>query len=267
MDEIRRKELRTCHLSVEASLSSSPLASQLPYEEVRKWPIRSFPLVNSMGVRPPVSNAEDSHSHLSSIKGHSVQAGLGHQNGGNSKDCEILESRPTKVRRKMFDLQLPAEEYIDTEEVEQFRDKKVTDISCYPATGCCKTVADSSVKLFLGSSEKPGCQGDALISDACLRNRNGLADLNEPFQIEEANTVAPLNASCQRQSRDQELSVLKPQFLCFPNGTLQTYNRGRDNETPNNIQMENKGNGREWMSYTLEAGKASSLRFFNLLNQ
>ncbi|MCD7456857.1 hypothetical protein HAX54_033340 [Datura stramonium] len=39
------------------------------------------------------------------------------QNGYSSKASDVLEARPSKIRKKLFDLQLPADDYIDTEEV------------------------------------------------------------------------------------------------------------------------------------------------------
>ncbi|KAJ6891606.1 hypothetical protein NC651_024951 [Populus alba x Populus x berolinensis] len=77
MDEIKRKELKN-RLPVETSFSSSPLASQ----------------IICVGV-------EDIHSPLSSMKGSSAQASpLPSQNGGTSKDVEILESRAIKGEKK-----------------------------------------------------------------------------------------------------------------------------------------------------------------------
>lgn len=127
MDEIKRKEL-----------SSSPLASRsfLP-EDAWKWQSPGF--LSNCG-RPSVSGSEASCSLMKSLTGHnSPQTSLFQpqkQDGGSSKVPEWLESRSSKVRRRMFDLTLPADKYIDTEESEPFKvetyyraDKAVTDLN------------------------------------------------------------------------------------------------------------------------------------------
>ncbi|CBI27248.3 unnamed protein product, partial [Vitis vinifera] len=224
MDEIKRKELHKQRVPVETSLSSSPLSSQMPSEEARKWHIPGFPLINSVCAR------------------NSSPAGpVQFQNGGCSKDCEVLESRPTKLRRKMFNLQLPADEYIDTEEGEQFGNNK----------------------LFLGSDRKTCRQEDVSKSNFCLRSTNALADLNEPVQAEEAKDPASVDflgrPTCHGETQDQELSAKpKSEFLDFPKGSLQNSHHGSDNGTLNNLYGQSKGNGREWLPYMLEAGHGKS---------
>uniref|UniRef100_F6HEZ1 Uncharacterized protein n=1 Tax=Vitis vinifera TaxID=29760 RepID=F6HEZ1_VITVI len=242
MDEIKRKELHKQRVPVETSLSSSPLSSQMPSEEARKWHIPGFPLINSVCASPSVSGTENSHHPLSFIKGNSSPAGpVQFQNGGCSKDCEVLESRPTKLRRKMFNLQLPADEYIDTEEGEQFGNNK----------------------LFLGSDRKTCRQEDVSKSNFCLRSTNALADLNEPVQAEEAKDPASVDflgrPTCHGETQDQELSAKpKSEFLDFPKGSLQNSHHGSDNGTLNNLYGQSKGNGREWLPYMLEAGHGKS---------
>ncbi|KAJ6891617.1 hypothetical protein NC651_024961 [Populus alba x Populus x berolinensis] len=87
MDEIKRKETKK-------SVTS---------EDARKWHIPSFPLANSTCARSSVLGVEDIHSPLSSMKGSSAQASpLPSQNGGTSKDVEILESRPSKNEIILF---------------------------------------------------------------------------------------------------------------------------------------------------------------------
>ncbi|CAN0896481.1 hypothetical protein LINGRAHAP2_LOCUS18520 [Linum grandiflorum] len=80
-----------------------------------------------------------------------------YQNGSTLNDVEMLESRPTKVRRKMFDLRLPADEYIDTEEV--------------------KPLAKGNP---YNSSNNSFNQGDVSLSGSCSTVKTSIADLNEP---------------------------------------------------------------------------------------
>ncbi|XP_004298397.1 PREDICTED: uncharacterized protein LOC101294655 [Fragaria vesca subsp. vesca] len=187
MDEIKRKELHRNHMPVETSLSSSPLASQITSEQARKWPDSSFPLVNSVYVGQSSSGAEGIHSQSSAIKGNGQKNGLYPcQNGTSSKDVELLDSRPTKVRKKMFDLQLPADVYIDSEEGEECSDEKVSGMPSYQSTKNCEIAPEGGGKVFFGDGRKTDHAGDALRSERCPRSANGFADLNEPIEPEEA---------------------------------------------------------------------------------
>ncbi|KAJ0248017.1 F165 [Hirschfeldia incana] len=156
MDELKRKQFnREWCPPIEASCSSQP------NDDVRKWNTPSFPLPNSVYDRPSMSVVEDN--------GHSPMKGgqVPWQNGASSKHVETLEVRPTKMRRKMIDLCIPADEYVDdNEDVVELKDHRVSQL---PNGG--------------------GPRGDGLRSGYGSSNRtNGLADLNEPFK--ETNEVA-----------------------------------------------------------------------------
>jgi hypothetical protein len=263
MDEFKRKEFHKTRMPIESSLSSSPLASQIT-SDARKWHIPSFPLANSVCARPSVSGVEDIHSTLSSIKGNSAQGGpFLSQNGGNSKDLEVLDARPSKVRRKTFDLQLPADEYIDTEEGDQISKENVSGMSSYHSNRNHKVGPENGVKLFPIDGRKSGFQGEALTSDSCLESRNGLADLNEPIQIEETNASGYVDVlgcrACHLEVQGPDLSA-KPnsQFLSLQKEISLNSHNGTDNGTWNSRHLENNGNGKGWFSHMLESGMVSS---------
>lgn len=264
MDDIKRKELHRNRMPVETSLSSSPLASHVTSEDARNWHSHSFLVANSVCVRPSASGVEGIHSPLSSMKGNSSQTGpFPSQNGGSSKDLEVLESRPTKVRRKMFDLQLPADEYIDTEEGEQVDDKVSVVSHYYPnrngKTAAESGAAESGTNIFLNDGGKRGCKGDSLRSDTCLANTNGLADLNEPVQLEETNASAFIDLlghdSCNGKIQGSDGSA-KPnsQYLGLPKDMPLSSYHGSNSGTRNNSHLDNNGSGKGWISYVLEAG-------------
>ncbi|XP_050236935.1 uncharacterized protein LOC126686752 [Mercurialis annua] len=221
MDEAKRKELYKNRMPVETSLSSSPLASQVTSEDARKWHLPSFPLGNCTYTGPSTSGIEDMHSPLSSMKGSSAQASpLLSQTGGTSKDVEILESRPTKVRRKMFDLQLPADDYIDTEEGERQKDDNACGVSGYFPNKNHKAAHESANSLFTGTVGKNNCHRDALQSESFFKKKNNLADLNEPIDLEDTNASANDLLACTSShcdSQEHELAAkLKSQFHGFP---------------------------------------------------
>ncbi|TYH96587.1 hypothetical protein ES332_A12G187200v1 [Gossypium tomentosum] len=251
MDEIKKKDLQKNRFPVETSLSPSLLASQITTEDAHKWHIPGFPAANSLCGRPSVSGVEDSHSPLSSVKGSSSQAGtFRSQNGGNSKDVKVLECRPTKVRRQMFDLQLPAEEYIDTEEAEQFRDDTASGTSSYLPNGNGKIGPASDGKLFhIGKTD---CLEDASRSDSCSRGKTSLADLNEPAQFEETDGSAyshflghgPYQGGHELSAKLKETSV--------------NVLRSSDDRSVSNIHIKENGTTRGFFSNVLEAENSKS---------
>ncbi|KAG6651122.1 uncharacterized protein LOC122313294 [Carya illinoinensis] len=263
MDEFKRKELHKNVMPVETLFSSSPFASQITSGDAQKWYIPSFPPEKSVSARPSVSGVEDIHSPLNSMKGNGTQVGpFPSQNGGSSKDLEVLDSRPTKVRRKLIDLQLPADEYIDTEEGEQFSKEKASVMSSYHSNINHMVAPDNGGKLFLGDGGKSGFQGDALKPDTCLESRNCLADLNEPIQVEETNAsgnVDPLGQVVSYQTKGLDLSA-KPnlQFHSLPKGISLKSHHESDNGTRNSWHLESNGNGKGWFDHVLEAGHSKN---------
>ncbi|XAR65243.1 hypothetical protein NMG60_11009292 [Bertholletia excelsa] len=251
MDEVRRKKLHKQQIPVETSSSSSPVIPQTPYEEAQKWHKSLFPLMKSSSDRPTVSSVEIINSPLSFMEGNIAQVGrISFHNGCSSKDCEVLESRSPKVRRKLFDLQLPADEYIDTDEGERSLDNKVSDCSSYPPNRNHNIAPESSSKIDLDV--------DASRSGSCLRSSGGLADLNEPVQVEELTTPTSVDfiggTNGQREMKDLDLEAKpKSQFLLgLPKETLQNPVVSSD------PCVENKGNGRNWLSYAYEAGHSKT---------
>ncbi|KAK4753558.1 hypothetical protein SAY87_001662 [Trapa incisa] len=114
MDAIKRKDV-----------PSSCLASRsLVPEDAWKW--QSPGTISSRG-RQSISGSEASCSPIKSWTGHNSPQTFPlqqqKQDGFSSKVPEQFEFRPSKVRRRMFDLALPAEHYIDTEESKSFKGK------------------------------------------------------------------------------------------------------------------------------------------------
>lgn len=186
------------------------------------------------------------------------------QNGTSSKDCEVLESRPSKSRRKTFDLQLPADEYIDSEEGEVFQDEKVP-----PTLGChsngnkkFETQSCVTANLNVNPSEKSGGQSAALRTDSHLWNRHGLADLNEPVQVEEANGSNFFDLPNARDSSNGETQG--PIVSSTKQEIFLSSNIKGGHATNRNSYIEN-GNRREAFPNIFEAGIISSLYCMNIL--
>ncbi|XP_057486268.1 uncharacterized protein LOC130772456 isoform X2 [Actinidia eriantha] len=255
MDEIGRKEPHDHRILMETSSSSSPLVSHMPSNDAWKWHKTNFPLVNSEMITSP----------LSCTKGNGSKVGrIPSQSGCSSKDCEILEFRPSKARKKLFDLQLPADQYIDTEEGEQSLDVKIPDIEKYPPKINDKITSESSVKLNFGGVTKIDCDGDALRFGSCLRNSVGFADLNEPIQVEEAALPGSVGfiggAVCHAETKDLDgAAKSKSHFLLgLSKEVLQNSQHRSSNWTSSKLHIENRRVGREWLPYMLETGHSKT---------
>ncbi|XP_043724783.1 uncharacterized protein LOC122671557 isoform X2 [Telopea speciosissima] len=240
MDELKRKEVNKYTVSVEP-IQSSPFPSQMSSEVVQKmW--------QNLRIRPSVSGAENIESAFSSIKENNKQAGpVPSQNRGSTKE--------SKLPRKMIDLQLPADEYIDSEEGELIEEEKLSNHRVAP---------ESDVKLCLGNGGNPNRSGCSLRADSCLWSTHGLADLNEPIQVDEATSsasvdfVGPLNSH-----GEVHLRVLPGNpnsgVLGLPREIFQNSQKGRGNGTcSSTLRLESEGNKPEWLSYNPEAGQSRS---------
>ncbi|TKY58924.1 inorganic phosphate transporter 1-4 [Spatholobus suberectus] len=264
MDEVKMKDLHRNQISVETSFSTGPLASQITSEDGKKWHIPGFPLVGSSTCsRPSMSGVEGIHYPLSSNKGINKQAGLfPSPNGSSSKDVEILGFRPSKVRRKMFDLHLPADEYIDTEENEKPDDEKISGTTKFLSDRNCKPEKEGDAKLFYGNGGKTGSQEDISRPEQSLRSGTCLADLNEPVHVEETNDVAyvpPQNHNpYQGATESSDLSTKqKSRFFGLSKENLLNSHHGTDSWAQNNGYLENDRSGKMWIS-SIESGQAKS---------
>ncbi|CAI9767974.1 unnamed protein product [Fraxinus pennsylvanica] len=243
MKEIKRKELHKHWASVEPSSSLSRQGSQMPSDDAKKWHTMGFPLLNSGYGTTSMSGVEIVNSPSSCTKGYNMQSGHSPlQNGCTSKDSEALDLRPSKVRKKLFDLELPADEYIYTEEGEKLQDNKKSGILSCTLNGDQKIIPEKSMEFFLGDSGsgKICCQKDAWGSGSSLRSSD-FADLNEPVHVDEATarSSADLFGYTSNQGETIRINQSAKTNAGFP--LL-------------NIFRESKVNERGWLSHIYEAG-------------
>nr|GMD90704.1 uncharacterized protein LOC109162048 [Ipomoea batatas] len=252
MEDAKRRELNKHWMPMEPSSSSSILGSQMPSEYAWKWQNTCFPFVNSGYARPAASSTDIVNSPLSCTKGSDIQSGrIPFQNGYSSKHYEVLDSRPSKVCKKLFDLELPAYKYIDTEEGEHLHDSKE---SFHP--GNSKNTQESSVKLFLDGHGATDYRKDALTSNLCLRSGNKLADLNEPAQLDEATTQSPVSLfshdTNHTEAKSSSVIGKSTPLLASSREGIQNCHYG--NGFLSNLSAESQGKQRGLLPYTYEAG-------------
>ncbi|XP_058769350.1 uncharacterized protein LOC131643213 [Vicia villosa] len=241
MSDFDRKELHRNQIPAEASFS------QVTSEDGRKWHVSGFPAGNSAYAKASVSDAAGVHSPLGSIQGTSNRACP-----FPSPDGGMIEStRPSKVRRKMFDLSLPADENVDSDESDEKLSDEKTSASRF-------FLADKSCKI--GKGEEDGgkaCCRDTSTSEKSLMRRNGLADLNEPAQVDETYDSpyvrVPSNSVSATECLDRTTSAKqKMQFFGSSREHLLNSSSGTD------IWARNDGNEKRGISSVAEAGHAKS---------
>lgn len=240
MDSAKRKEndSNLNRIPVGASWPPSPLASQITSEDPRKWTNHhGFPLPNSVHDRPSTSGVEATHSPYSS------------QNGSSLKEFEVLESRPTKVQRKLFGHRLPCGDDADLDEGERVSNGKITAIS---GSSCPRGFETAQMNGFKFGGEDDArkaedCRGGTLSSDPILSSPNGLVDLNEPCRLEDANeAIVSSYEFCTGRIYDSA-QFCKPKEI-----SVNSY--GSKIDTRSKIPSHKIENGRGWLSHVPEVG-------------
>ncbi|XP_042022765.1 uncharacterized protein LOC121770036 isoform X1 [Salvia splendens] len=260
MEEHRRKELHRIRPSIEPSSSSNLRGPQVPSKEAWKWHMPGFPMLNSTYERTSVSGIEIANSPMSCTKWN-ANAQTGHfpfQNGSFSvKDSELLDSRPLKVRKKSFDLELPADEYIDTDEGKESPDCKGSHVSSWAPNGRLKSGPETQKSVgHIGATTD--CRIDVSASGSCLENPIRLADLNEPIDVEEE--TAPLStnffghSSINRHTNGVNQHAMSNVGYLGANAKTAHYRDG----FMINSSVESKVNERGPLSHIYEAGSSKS---------
>ncbi|KAH9626159.1 hypothetical protein KSS87_017683, partial [Heliosperma pusillum] len=221
MDQVRRNEPFKHGIPYEASSSSSTLPSQRQLNGAQRWNDSSFPLASPCSGRPLIAGPDTVQPSPNSVKGKSIPTGPSpFHNCYSPKTSEASEATPTKFRKRKLDLQLPADEYIDINAVDQF-----------------------------GSAK-----------DLHISKRKTLADLNEPVHVEETTAFSSFgilghggNAS------DLPYRDLSARLLSSSTDMLQKSKKLSLNGTPKNLH-DIRTNGQDWFCYALESEHKISTR-------
>ncbi|KAI3893459.1 hypothetical protein MKW92_039383 [Papaver armeniacum] len=258
MNEFKRNELHKYVRPMEVSQSSNQFSAQTALEDAKNtWQVPSFPFMSPTCSRPSISGVESTQSPMCFIKDSSLPVTpKAVQDGSFTEERELLKSKSKQVARKMFDLQLPAYEYIDGDgEDGEAKVSQSSKVAAYPLKRNCESVIDN--KLSLGGGVNLSCHGDALRSESHVSNRTGLADLNQPIQIEETVYPSPVSflgttaALCARNQGEE--SPAKPNYSGVPRDYF--FNAWKEKSSgshQNNTHLENEGKREK--PYQLEAG-------------
>ncbi|XVE54745.1 hypothetical protein DITRI_Ditri03aG0106200 [Diplodiscus trichospermus] len=181
MDEMKKNNLyiHNCNLK---TLQPNHALSPIPH--------RTSTSINLVHYQPPISEAKHSNLPLHSLDGNRDQAGLDPtRTESSSKASEFMESNCKKFGKKVLDLELPADEYFDSEE-EGFSEVKmapeVTDIS----TNALKIIPEVRERGDKEPSVR-GCGCNSVFPEGnCIPSsisskKKVMADLNIPVKLEE----------------------------------------------------------------------------------
>lgn len=199
MEEIRSSKVVEDHLHLQA-LESKSFASQLRSEISQKSHCPQ--VVDLTNIEPSTLWGETFQVSSNSIDGQRVPPGadlLAEQSV--SKERKISSSKSSASRKRMLDLELPAEEYIDIEDGEQF-------VRESHARG--PNILISELQRQHSSKANFVNPGDSSVSNSSPRGSFLLFDLNEPIQLDETgypnSALESVNIPEEISNMDQDLS-------------------------------------------------------------
>ncbi|KAK4362270.1 hypothetical protein RND71_017511 [Anisodus tanguticus] len=199
MDEVKRRKLMEDRLHLQ-KLDSKSFVSQLRSEISQKT---HCPLVLDLtSIEPSTLRRETFQGSSNSIAGHRVPPGadlLTEQSV--TKEWKLSSSKSSTSRKRMLDLELPAEEYIDFEEEKQFVEES-------PVQG--PNILISEIQPWHSSKVNFVNPGDSSVSNSSPRGTFLLFDLNEPIQPDETgypnSALESINIHEVISNMDQDLS-------------------------------------------------------------
>ncbi|KAG6656980.1 uncharacterized protein LOC122307098 isoform X2 [Carya illinoinensis] len=248
MKNIRGIEPHKHLISAWKSQSSNVFPSE---DDKKRWQMPTLSLMDSSyGI--PSSDLDNIQTHCNSVKGTTMQSNCGHtQSAARWKDCESVEPKSSQLQRRFFDLEIPADEFIN-KDVEQQGFSEVSGMHGYPP---CRTneiafKRDEKLSICLGNN------ADALGSTMHLRKTSPM-DPNETIQVEEpsASVIIGNNYRPKDKMQRQNLSASAySSFKLLGKEFSQNMHNERDGAV-SNLRFENETQQQDWLSYPFEAGK------------
>ncbi|XP_026659375.2 uncharacterized protein LOC103704441 isoform X1 [Phoenix dactylifera] len=279
MDEHQKDGLYRNSVPSVTSQSNS-FSSQMPCEGTKKiWQMSHLPVANTSYDRAPFASTDGIRSSLSFLKESNLQSGpISIKNGVSIKDGELLDSKLQKFPRRMLNLQLPADVYIDGEDSERSGKKSFADSSSRVTVPPGRTFGsdpENDLKLTLGTSEGLNCKKDNMVPDSWTQNSlsaHSLADLHKPikdiwFEGGEANSTSTHFLGLRTNSEKNQGHQLSTRFNTNVLGLHGAFSKDRhgDEGSSSNFLLADKEEIRqEWPFFNSESGqRRSSTVFFS----
>lgn len=275
MDEVKRSGLYRHHPWLE-NLQSNPVLSQNSFEYSQKTSqVSTLPWLNPACSQSTISGVEYNVLHLSYDEGKVAQAGrVCALTECYIKESELLESKCKKVGKKILDLELPADEYIDVEEEESLAGDKIPQVPekpSYPLKIISEDMPRSDVEPTIGISDlNLVFQEDNMAAHVLSRKTKELADLNEPIRLEEEidtnSNDFPGPISHNREIPSQDLSgKTNSDLQVQPKEIVQNIQiKGDPEACTNTLHLDKNESQQQWLSENDEAGENSVVRFYKI---
>lgn len=264
MTEVRSKELHRHQNPMPMGASQSSLFDFPSADDRKRWHDSSLPLVGFSHHMPSTSTADSIQSRFSFMNVEKMQSGCGStHNGSRFKNHESLESKCKKLERRLFDLELPADKYINDEDEGQGASGR-SGVENYPSNRSHKFTCENDGNVSTQNAAHSSCNGDASSPNMFLRRTKDFTDLNEPIQVEEASGTASVdilgNVTCSKD-RIQRWD-LSPNscsgFPCLGKEISQNPCKGKDEGiSVCNLHLDKEKRLKGWLPYTVNPGKDS----------
>nr|XP_010936384.1 uncharacterized protein LOC105056020 [Elaeis guineensis]XP_010936385.1 uncharacterized protein LOC105056020 [Elaeis guineensis]XP_019709918.1 uncharacterized protein LOC105056020 [Elaeis guineensis] len=263
MDELKRKQSYRYSAPTGAS-HSNMFSSQMPHEVHGKvWQMPHQPLVHMSYSRASAPDADDKKPHMGFLKENNMQyTPISPENGGSLDDRPV--DRKLKRPKIMFDLHLPADAYIDSEDAESTEKENVAD-SCVRAADPLNKIhgiePEKNVKLTLGTSDDGNCREGSWKLDShprgCL-SICSLADLNEPIKESDGEEAAGSVSNCLRtQYKEGHQLPMKSTATFVPRDIFMDGYRN-EGSCSNFLHADKREIRQEWQALHNHVGKSRS---------
>jgi len=236
MDEIKRIELHKHTIRLETSSSSSSLY----YSQNLHGFTSQSSILNAEGIQLPLASMQEKSRQLRPTP---LSAPAPAAIIESPKDPTLSVSAYRKVGKKILDLQLPADVYIDSESCENERVIKELALSTYTLNGISKAVYNTVEKPF---------------------NFNGFSDLNVPFKLEEETGVKSDDFCASIHHKNYTFHDMtrriRPGSHSFPNDVIQNLERKQDLQACSDPPLLNQGTKHGRLTLGTGSGENLSLR-------
>ncbi|KAL3513113.1 hypothetical protein ACH5RR_025830 [Cinchona calisaya] len=207
MDEIERRELNKYHLQVQTSPSNYSVSGMQCDTSKKALQIPCWLLLNPRGDMPSAQGVEGFQKPSSFYSREGIHTGSNVYLAENHlKELDVSSRRRNKHGKLMLDLELPAEELMDSDEGEQLEEEKFAEVSSVlhdPSIRCIDSLPKSNLIL---DGKTPSNLNTSCRKTSCL------FDLNEPVECDEPvsttyTSLIDLNASsAEVMQLEQDLS-------------------------------------------------------------